>query len=458
MTRIKTVQVPPPLLSQTVQANIIAPSTSVVAGVPTTSSPTVATTAQITSQSSSTQRRGILQLLWDSIFGSDENVQTSQQTSVFATTPTQTSFQLSVIILSDLFEEYEATTSEISKPSSSTAPLLLSNLLGGLQETKTASTNSLQSTTATALYSVAYFTSTQASSYGDDSSSTSTDLSEGSDSASNSQVAEAISAAQGAKGITYSPYKKDGSCKTSQEVLYDLKKLRSFGLIRLYSTDCSGVENVLASMSSSQELFLGIYEIDSNTITTGLQTIKSAVEASSRGWSAVHTISVGNERVNDGKSSVSDLKTALDTTRTWLKTNAPSYGGYVVTVDTLTATVLNTGLCDISDYLAVNCHPFWDGGVEPSNSGTWLEQQIANLESACGSSKPILITESGWPTKGDTYGSCVPSLSNQVSALKSIMLKLSSQVFMFTMYNDYWKDPGPSNVEQHWGIYGDPAA
>lgn len=291
------------------------------------------------------------------------------------------------------------------------------------------------------------------------SSSDITSPSSSSDSGSDSEgsFANNIAAAKGAKGITYSPYTKSGSCKTASEVKSDITKLSSFSLIRLYSTDCNGIENILASMTSSQELFLGIYEIDTNTITSGLETIKSAVEATTRGWSAVHTISIGNERVNDGKSSVSDLATAIKTARSWLSTNASDYTGYVVTVDTLVATVSNPGLCKISDYLAVNAHPYWDGGVVPSNSGSWLQQQISNLESACGSSN-ILITETGWPTQGNTYGSCVPSISNQLAAIKSIMSKFSDQVFMFTMYNDYWKDPGSENVEQHWGIFGDPSA
>ncbi|CUM56110.1 unnamed protein product [Debaryomyces tyrocola] len=286
---------------------------------------------------------------------------------------------------------------------------------------------------------------------------TSPSSSSGTDSDSDGSFANNIAAAKGAKGVTYSPYTKSGSCKTASEVKSDIAKLSSFSLIRLYSTDCDGIENILASMTSSQELFLGIYEIDTNTITSGLKTIKSAVESSSRGWSAVHTISIGNERVNDGKSTVSDLETAIDTAKTWLSANAPQYSGYVVTVDTLVATVNNPGLCKISDYLAVNAHPYWDGGVVPSNSGSWLQQQISNLESACGSSD-ILITETGWPTQGDTFGSCVPSIPNQLAAIKSIMSKFSDQVFMFTMYNDYWKDPGPSNVEQHWGIFGNPSA
>ncbi|KAG7196007.1 uncharacterized protein KQ657_000013 [Scheffersomyces spartinae] len=263
--------------------------------------------------------------------------------------------------------------------------------------------------------------------------------------------------AQEAKGISYSPYTNSGSCKSLSDVTHDFQILQHYSEIRLYSTDCSAIENLLLLMTSGQSLFLGIYNIDTHTITTGLQTIKTAVEGSSLGWNAVNTISIGNERVNNGWSTPADMQTAVNTAKSWLKSNAPNYTGPVVTVDTLVATVNNPQLCQVSDYIAVNCHPFWDGGVEPSNAGPWLQEQILHLRSVCGSSKRILITETGWPTKGDTFGICVPSQENQNLAISSINSVLANDVYMFTTYNDFWKQPGPSNVEQYWGIYGNPA-
>ncbi|EGW34870.1 uncharacterized protein SPAPADRAFT_57962 [Spathaspora passalidarum NRRL Y-27907] len=262
-------------------------------------------------------------------------------------------------------------------------------------------------------------------------------------------------AAVGSKGITYSPYTKTDQCKSASDVASDIAKLSNFDVIRLYSTDCSGIENVLSAMSSHQQLFLGVWNVDS--VQGELQDIVTAISGSSRGWSAVHTIAIGNERVNAGAATVADIQNAVSQSRVFLKQNAPQYTGPIVSVDTLVAVVGNPALCEVSDYLAVNSHPYWDGGVQPENSGPWLQQQIANLQNVCGKDKQVLITETGWPTQGDTFGSCVPSVPNQVAAIKSIVNSLGSQVIMFTMYNDYWKDPGPYNVEQHWGIFGDPA-
>ncbi|GBL50354.1 hypothetical_protein [Candidozyma auris] len=272
--------------------------------------------------------------------------------------------------------------------------------------------------------------------------------------ASDSHVAKIAAYAEKGAGITYSPYTKSGQCKTASEVASDIAKLRSFNLIRLYSVDCSGIQNVVSAMSSSQKLYLGVWSIDN--LDSDLSNMAQQVNSGSRGWNAVHTVAIGNELVNAGTKTASQVRNAVNEARQWFKSNAPSYNGYIVTVDTLAAVMADSSMCDISDYLAVNCHPYFSG-VEASTSGSWLKQQVAQLRSHCNNGKDILVTESGWPSFGNTVGEAVPSLQNQFSAVRSLGNVMGSEVIMFTMYNDYWKNPGSWNVEQHWGIYGDPS-
>lgn len=268
-------------------------------------------------------------------------------------------------------------------------------------------------------------------------------------------VAQAVEWAEEGAGITYSPYTKSGLCKSASQVASDIAELRAFPLIRLYAVDCLGILTVMAAMLSSQKLFLGVWGLDN--VESDLESMALQVALGSRGWSAVHTVSIGNEVVNSGAGTAAQVRAAVQTARLWFKSNAPSYSGYIVAVDTLAAVMADSSMCDISDYLAVNCHPYFSG-VEALTSGTWLKQQVAALKSLCGNGKSVLVTESGWPTQGNTVGDAVPSQLNQVAALEGLATVMGSQVIMFTTYNDYWKDPGPYNVEQHWGIYGDPLA
>lgn len=255
-------------------------------------------------------------------------------------------------------------------------------------------------------------------------------------------------------GITYSPYTKSGSCKSASQVAADLAKLSAFGIIRLYNVDCLGIQNVAQSLGSHQKMFLGLWSI--TNIANDMSSLKEQVLSGLRGWLAVHTIAIGNELVNSGGATVAQISSAVQEARSWLKSNAPLYLGYVVSVDTLAATLQHQEMCGISDYIAVNCHPYFSA-VEASTSGTWLKAQVAQLQSFCGNGKQILVTESGWPSQGQTLGAAVPSLNDQYAAIKSLGEVMGPQVIMFTTYNDYWKAPGPYGVEQHWGVFGDPS-
>lgn len=268
------------------------------------------------------------------------------------------------------------------------------------------------------------------------------------------QISKIATYAEKGGGITYSPYTKSGQCKTADEVASDMKMLSSYKLIRLYNVDCSGIQNVMQNLSPGQKAYLGVWSIDN--LNNDLGSLKQQVLSSSSGWSGVHTVAIGNELVNAGTKTPSQILDAVNEARSWFKSNAPSYKGYIVSVDTLAAVMKDKLMCDISDYLAVNCHPYFSG-IEASTSGTWLKQQVNQLKSWCNNGKDVLVTESGWPTFGNTVGDSVPSISNQYLAVQSLGNVMGDSVIMFTTFNDYWKNPGSYNVEQHWGIYGDPS-
>lgn len=255
----------------------------------------------------------------------------------------------------------------------------------------------------------------------------------------------------GAKGIVYSPYKV-GGCKTAEEVKSDIAQLAGFSVIRIYGVDCDQVPNVLAALGPDQKVFLGIFDVAS--IEAGLSTINDAIKAHSAGWDVVHTISIGNELVNNGAATVDQIAGYVKTARSCL--SEYGYTGPVVSVDTFIAVINNPGLCAVSDYMAVNAHAFFDGHIEASGSGDWVLQQIQRVWSACdgaGHQKDVLITESGWPSQGGANGVAVPSLSNQKSAIASIKEKVGNSCILFTAFNDLWKQDGPMSAEKYYGIF-----
>lgn len=268
--------------------------------------------------------------------------------------------------------------------------------------------------------------------------------------ASSSSSSSSGSFTGGAKGIVYSPYKV-GGCKTADEVKSDIAQLSGYEVIRIYGVDCDQVPNVLAALASNQKVFFGIFDVAN--IESGLKTIADGVSQHG-GWDVVHTISIGNELVNNGQATVDQIAGYISTAKSVL--SGLGYTGPVVSVDTFIAVINNPGLCALSDYIAVNAHAFFDGQIKAEDSGKWVLGQIQRVWSACnaqGVQKSVFITESGWPSQGDTNGVAVPSKENQEACVSSIKSIAGDSTILFTAFNDYWKADGPYNAEKYWGVY-----
>ncbi|SCW02133.1 LAFE_0E14906g1_1 [Lachancea fermentati] len=281
-------------------------------------------------------------------------------------------------------------------------------------------------------------------------SSSGSSAAESSSSSSSAAASSTGSFDGGAKGITYSPYSSSGACKSSSEVASDLASLTDFSIIRLYGVDCDQVSSVLQAKTSDQKLFLGIYYVDQ--IESGVETIKAAIE-SYGSWDDVYAVSIGNELVNSGDATVSQVGSYIDSGRSAL--TSAGYSGPVVSVDTFIAVINNPGLCDYSDFMAVNAHAYFDYNTAAADAGTWVMEQIERVWGACSGNKNVLITESGWPSQGDTYGKAVPSKSNQEAAISSIKSNCGDDVILFTAFNDLWKADGSLGVEKYWGIFSE---
>lgn len=267
--------------------------------------------------------------------------------------------------------------------------------------------------------------------------------------ASSQAATSAASSASGPSGygLSYSPYNSDGSCKTQDEVTSDFEQISGYSFIRSYGTDCNQVETIhTAAKAKGMKLFAGIYDITQVT-----ESIALIVAAAAGDFSNIHTVSIGNEGVNDGSYTVDAVVAAIGTAKTLL--SAAGFSGSVVTVDTFVAMIANPELCSASDYAAANAHPFFDGGVEAANAGPWVLEQMERVSDAC-NGKNTWITETGWPTQGDTNGVAVPSTANQKAAIASIQKSLSSNVVLFTAFNDMWKTNTAYTygAEQYWGI------
>lgn len=200
------------------------------------------------------------------------------------------------------------------------------------------------------------------------------------------------------------------------------------------------------------KIMAGVYDI-----TDVASEITLIVSAANGDWSAIDTVSVGNEVINSGTGTVAEVVSAVNQAKSLL--SAAGYTGNVVTVDTFNAIIANPELCRVSDFAAANCHAFFDSSITADQAGSYVKEQAQQVQNAC-NGKLTIITESGWPSNGQTNGAAVPSEANQQAAISSLRSSFSDNLVLFSAFNDYWKEnfPGSFDAEQYWGIYGNAPA
>jgi exo-beta-1,3-glucanase (GH17 family) len=110
-----------------------------------------------------------------------------------------------------------------------------------------------------------------------------------------------------------------------------------------------------------------------------------------------------------------------------------------------------TELCDV---ILCNCYPFWEG-CPMDNSLDYMKQMYYQAKDAA-NGKPVLITETGWPSQGENLKGAVPG--EQAARNYFINTQLWSAndnipVFYFSSFDESWKVGAEGTVGAYWGIW-----
>jgi len=156
------------------------------------------------------------------------------------------------------------------------------------------------------------------------------------------------------------------------------------------------------------------------------------------GANNIDGLTIGNE-VNDSPSNI--MQRVWDV-RGYLN-NIIGYRGPISTVHTWVQVMNNPVLCD-ADRVTVNAHAFFDGNVQAGNAGNFIRDTVLpNIRRVCApysAVNNIVITESGWPSRGGSNGAAVPSLGNEAAAIRSLnCASTSTKIFAFEADDSVWK-------------------
>jgi glucan 1,3-beta-glucosidase len=110
-----------------------------------------------------------------------------------------------------------------------------------------------------------------------------------------------------------------------------------------------------------------------------------------------------------------------------------------------------TELCDV---ILCNCYPFWEG-TDYNYSLPHMQQMYQQAVDA-GKGKRVIITETGWPGKGESLGNAVPSHINALKYFVNTQLWAideNIEVFYFSSFDESWKVGAEGEVGAYWGIW-----
>lgn len=269
---------------------------------------------------------------------------------------------------------------------------------------------------------------------------------------SSSSTSPAIGGNGNKWAISYTPYTSSGQCKTAEEVDVDIALIASKGFttLRLYATDCSGLQNVGGSCQKhGLKIILGVF-ISSSGISGAQSQVTDIVNwGKSGGWAIVELIVIGNESIFNGYCSASELAGFISSCKETF--SGAGYSGPCTTTEPLNILQASGGaLCSVLDVVAGNVQPFFNSGVSAGSAGDFVAGQLELIAAVC-PGKTAYNLECGWPSAGSANGAAQPGTQQQKDALTDIMNKAGGKTVFFSFADDTWKSSGTFGVEQHYG-------
>jgi GPH family glycoside/pentoside/hexuronide:cation symporter len=111
-------------------------------------------------------------------------------------------------------------------------------------------------------------------------------------------------------------------------------------------------------------------------------------------------------------------------------------------------------IVDACDLVLINCYPFWEG-CHIDHASVYLKQMVT-LAKHASKGKPVIISETGWPSQGDQVKEAVPSPENAMKYFINVnnwVQKEEVEMFYFSSFDESWKERYEGNVGQRWGIW-----
>ena len=252
----------------------------------------------------------------------------------------------------------------------------------------------------------------------------------------------------GLHGLCFSPYvenQKAGDILSADQIKRRLDIITPYtNWIRSFS--CTEGNELIPQIARQNGLKTVVGAWISNDKSRNEKEIETLIKLAKSGL--VDIAAVGNEVLHRNEISEQELIGYIKRVKDAVPDIQVSY------VDAYYQFLDRPNLIANCDLLLVNFYPFWEG-AHIDHTTSYL-QNMMEVTKNVAQGKKIIISETGWPSKGDTVDEAIPS---EINAMKYFVSSQTwaknntTELFHFSSFDESWKALQEGTVGTAWGIW-----
>ncbi|MEZ4954201.1 MAG: MFS transporter [Saprospiraceae bacterium] len=253
----------------------------------------------------------------------------------------------------------------------------------------------------------------------------------------------------GLHGLCFSPYVEG---QETGDILSESQIRRRMEIIMPYtkwirSFSCTEGNELIPRIAHDKGLRTMVGVWISNDKERNDREIKALVKLANDGL--VDIAAVGNEVLLRNELSEQELIQYINQVKALLPKNIPV--GYVDAYYHFLEKPALTAACDV---VLINCYPFWEGA--DNDHALLYIQHMYELTKHAANGKKVIITETGWPSKGKEVLEAQPSAENAMKYFINTQQWAKEEgieLFYFSSFDESWKIYQEGIVGTQWGLW-----